>query len=105
MDVKSDFLHGELQEETSMQQPLGFVHHAWYEKIHNFFINHGFTYCEVEHDLCIRHQDGTTVIILLYVDNILLTSHTTSMNNDIKQQCKDSLEITDLGLLHSFPGL
>ena len=62
--------------------------------------------CEFEHDLYIHHQDGKTLIIVLYVDDdLLLIGHSTSMINDMKQEVKDSFEIIDLGLLYSFWGL
>jgi hypothetical protein len=71
----------------------------------NLIYNHGFTHYKVEHDLYIHHQDGKTLIIVLYVDDLFLTGHSTSMINDMKQQLKDSFEMTNLGLLHSFLGL
>lgn len=111
---------------TYMQQPLRLVHHGpitlvckfkkslygleqascvWDGNIHNLFRSCGFTSHEVEHDLYIFHQDGKILIIVLYMDDLLLTSHCTSMINALKQQLEDSFEMIDLGMLCSFLGL
>ena len=61
MDVKSEFIHGEIQEEIYMQQPKGFIEYtslvcklkkyfyglkqaprAWYAKMDNFLLSLGF---------------------------------------------------------------
>ena len=61
MDMKSDFIHGDLQEEIYMQQPEGFIHdpslvcrlrksfyglkqdpRAWYANMDNFLLSLGF---------------------------------------------------------------
>ena len=59
MDVKSDFIHGEIHEDIYMQNPKGFIHdpslfcrlkkslyglkqacRAWYAKMNNFLPSH-----------------------------------------------------------------
>ena len=66
MDVKSDFLNGDLNEEIYMQQPPGFINAessnlvcklhnslyglkqvpwAWYDKINTYFLKNGFNHC------------------------------------------------------------
>jgi hypothetical protein len=124
MDVKSDFLHGDLSEEIFMEQPPGFVTdsnlvcrlkkslyglkqapRAWYAKIDSFFLRLGFKWCESDHNLYVLHTNGDTLIVVVYVDDLLITGNNNDLILRLKKQLVDSFDMTDLGTLHYFLGL
>jgi hypothetical protein len=93
MDVKLAFLNGLLDEEIYMKQPEGFVDldhpdkvcllkmaiyglkqasHAWNQQFHGVLIDLGFTHTRSDAGVYHRHDDGGTLIIILYVDNITI---------------------------------
>ena len=72
MDVKSDFLNGELHEEIYMHNPEGFICYpslvcrlnksvyglkqsprAWYAKMDNFLLSLGFERCKYDPNVCL----------------------------------------------------
>lgn len=94
MDVKSAFSHGDLYEVIYIEQPPSFMidstlayqlqnllqglkqaHRAWYAKIDNFFISLGFKHCEYDHSLYVLHVHGNTLIVFVYVDDLVITGN------------------------------
>ena len=47
--------------------------HAWYTRINNYFTGLGFTKSEVDANLYHIVVDGKLLIIVLYVDDLILT--------------------------------
>jgi hypothetical protein len=45
------------------------------------------------------------VILVLYVDDLLITGNSSSIIHDVQQALMEQFEMTDLGLLHYFLGL
>lgn len=126
LDVKAAFLHGDLNEDIYMTQPQGFedpdhpshvckldkaiyglkqAPRAWYDKFTNFILEYGFKCSTADPSLFVYHNNGKSIILLLYVDDIILTG---SDNNQIQQLIQDlSLQFSmkDLGSLHYFLGI
>ena len=93
MDVKTTFLHGDLDEELYMKQPEGYVIHGkekqvcmlkrslyglkqaprqWYKKFDAFMLKNGFNRSQAYHCLYTKKDtDGSPLILVLYVDDIL----------------------------------
>ena len=94
MDVKTMFLNGIIEEEVYIEQPEGFkifnseshvcrleralywlkqAPRAWYTQIDNYFTGLGFTKSEADENLYQIVVEGKLLIIVLYVDDLILT--------------------------------
>eukprot|EP00253_Pinus_taeda_P030436 PITA_30436 len=78
--------------------------HAWYTWIDRYFTGLGFSKSEADPNLYQIVVEGKLLIIVLYVDDLILTG-----DEFLILSCKDDLaeefEMKDLGLLHYFLGL
>ena len=118
MDVKSDFIHGDLNEETYIKNPKGYtsdpslvcklqkslygLKHAprsWYAKMDVFLLSQNFQRCKYDPNVYIHQFDGNLLILVLYVDDILITGSTLVSIPFIKTALHDAFEMSDLGLL------
>eukprot|EP00253_Pinus_taeda_P016104 PITA_16104 len=94
MDVKTAFLNGKIEEEVYIEQMEGFetfdheshvcrlkralyglkqTHRACYTRIDNYFTRFGFTKSEANANLYHIMVEGKPLIIVLYVDDLILT--------------------------------
>eukprot|EP00253_Pinus_taeda_P031783 PITA_31783 len=125
MDVKSAFLHGDLHEEIYMEQPIGFIHtdsslvcrlkkslyglkqapRAWYAKMDSFLLESGFSRCYSDNTVYTKKVGNSLIILVLYVDDLILTGSDPNLINHVKSSLKKKFEMTDLGHLHYFLGL
>ncbi|WKA06777.1 hypothetical protein VitviT2T_024661 [Vitis vinifera] len=127
LDVKSAFLHGELNEAVFIEQPQGYekkgeehkvyklkkalyglkqAPRAWYSRIEAYFIKEGFERCNCDHTLFIKTGDGGKILIVsLYVDDLIFTGNDESMFVKFKNSMKLEFDMTDLGKMKYFLGM
>eukprot|EP00253_Pinus_taeda_P026931 PITA_26931 len=125
MDVKFAFLHGDLHEEIYMEQPIGFIQkdsslvcrlkkslyglkqapRAWYAKMDSFLLESGFSRCYSDNTVYPKKVGNSLIILVLYVDDLILTGSDPNLINHVKSSPKKKFEMTDLGHLHYFLGL
>jgi len=107
LDVKTAFLHGELEEDIYMQQLEGFAIQGkenqvcklkkslyglkqaprqWYKKFDNFMCSSGYTRCQADHCCYVKHFDNSYIILLLYVDDMLIAGSSIEEIDKLKQQ-------------------
>eukprot|EP00253_Pinus_taeda_P035633 PITA_35633 len=124
-DVKSTFLHGDFHEEIYMEQPNGFIQidsslvcwlnkslyglkqapPAWYAKMDSFLLETGFSRCHSNNIVYTKKVGKYLIILVLYVDDLILTGSDPNLINNVKSSLKKKFEMTDLGHLHYFLGL
>ncbi|KAJ9554477.1 hypothetical protein OSB04_018522 [Centaurea solstitialis] len=126
LDVKNVFLHGDLHETVFMHQPLGFCNpsypdyvckhrkslyglkqapRAWYQKFAAYLIHLGFVCSKSDTSLFIYKHNNELAYLLLYVDDIVLTTSSSTLKEQIIQSLKGEFDMTDLGPLSYFLGV
>ncbi|KAL9257579.1 Retrovirus-related Pol polyprotein from transposon TNT 1-94-like protein [Drosera capensis] len=119
LDVKTAFLHGALEEEIYMVQLEGFevngkehkvcklkkslyglkeATRQWYKKFDPFMTSHG--YPRFKTDPCVyfkRFTNGKFLILLLYVDDILVTGQDAQMIAMLKKELSKAFDMKDMG--------
>ncbi len=128
MDIKSAFLHGKLEDEIYMEQPIGFVtagkehlvcqlqkalyglkqaSHAWNLQFHRVLTELSFTWTYSDAGVYVYHlQEGdNSLFIILYIDDITILGNSTSRINSLKESLASHYEMTDMGKIQSYLGV
>ena len=119
MDVKTTCLHVDLEETIYMVQPEGFTQHRhehlvckskklqyglkqslrqWYKRFNSYMIQIGYKRCE--YDCCVYVKslgDGSSIFLLLYVDDMLIAAKSMSEVNKLKNLLSREFNMKDLG--------
>ena len=124
MDVKIAFLNGVLEEEIYMECPEGLEEmipqgmvcrlvkaiyglrqspHTSYQKIHDFFLAHGFIRSTQDYSLYVHYE--RRVLVLVYVDDLVLAAAEVEQIEWIKAALTNTFEMSDLGELTTYLGL
>ena len=78
---------------------------AWYAKLKQCLENLGFKRCPYENVVYTKGEEGECLIIVVYVDDILITKASVEKIKGFKQQMGRNFEMTDLGKLSYYLGI
>ncbi|XP_019423009.1 PREDICTED: uncharacterized protein LOC109332482 [Lupinus angustifolius] len=77
----------------------------WFAKLSNFLIKHRYKKCKGDHSLFVKWNSASSItIILVYVDDIILSGNNLTETNHIKTLMDETFKIKDLGNLNFFLG-
>ncbi|WKA11488.1 hypothetical protein VitviT2T_028982 [Vitis vinifera] len=127
LDVKNVFLNGDLEEEVLMSPPPGFEEsfgvgkvcklkkslyglkqspRAWFEHFGKVIKHYGYTQSQADHTMFYKHSnEGKVAILIVYVDDIVLTGDDYNELEKLKKKLAEEFEIKDLGVLKYFLGM
>ncbi|KAJ4705817.1 Retrovirus-related Pol polyprotein from transposon TNT 1-94 [Melia azedarach] len=127
LDVKTAFLHGELEEEIYMTQPDGFQvpskedyvcklkkslyglkqsPRQWYKRFDSYMIEIGYT--RSPYDCCVYYSkatNGSLIYLVLYVDDMLIAAENKSNVQKLKDLLSVEFEMKDLGAARKILGM
>ena len=124
LDVNNAFLHGDLIEEVYMQVPEGYLNplnlvcrlrksvyglrqssRRWSYKLATELIAQGFVQSKNDYSLFTYTKGTDITILIVYVDDIVITGSTEEHIAFIKHHLDVTFTIKDLGILHYFLGI
>ncbi|XP_052622580.1 retrovirus-related Pol polyprotein from transposon RE1 isoform X1 [Lactuca sativa] len=125
VDINNAFLYGNLSESVYMCQPEGYhfkddirvcrllkslyglkqAPRKWNERLCSSLLSFGFKQSINDYSLFVRQFQNTFVVLLVYVDDIILTGNDESEVNNVKTFLKSHFLIKDLGELKYFLGI
>jgi histone deacetylase 1/2 len=126
LDVQNAFLHGVLEEEVYMRQPPGFedaskphyvckldkalyglkqAPRAWYARLSTKLCDLGFKASKSDTSLFIYSKNGVTIFMLIYVDDIIVTSSSPEAVAALLRDLRKEFALKDLGNLSYFLGI
>ena len=126
LDVKTTFLHGDLDEEIYMEQPEGLVQgrsrrlvckrrkslyglrqspKKWYKKFYCFVVSQNFIRSEYDHCAYFKSFNGIFLFLALYVDDMLIASKSMEEINRLKAQLSRTFDMKDLGAAKHILGM
>jgi hypothetical protein len=118
MDVKTTFLHGDLEEEIYMKQPKGFVvkgkkelvcklkkslygmkksPRVWYKTFDTYILGLGFVRSRADHYVYSNQVGNHFIYVVLYVDDMLLVGNSMDVIKELKSQLSSKFDMKDLG--------
>eukprot|EP00253_Pinus_taeda_P004779 PITA_04779 len=71
----------------------------------SFLLEFGFSRCHSDNTVYTKKEGKSLIILVLYVDDLILTGSDPNLINHVKYSLKKKFEMTDLGHLHYFLGL
>lgn len=126
IDINNAFLNGLLKETVYIHQPEGFVdqskpHHvcrlvkalyglkqapkAWYDTLSSFLVQSGFVHSSSDHCLFHKISKGKMLLILVYVDDILVTGDDNAAISHIIATLNQKFSLKHLGEVNYFLGI
>ncbi|WVZ52297.1 hypothetical protein U9M48_003371 [Paspalum notatum var. saurae] len=126
MDVKSAFLNGFIEEEVYVRQPPSFesarfpdrvyklrkalyglkqAPRAWYARLKSFLLKSRFVMGSVDKTLFLLSRDGDTLIVQIYVDDIIFGGSSHALVSSFAEQMSREFEMSLMGELQFFLGL
>jgi len=127
LDIKTIFLHGDLEEMIDMDQPEGFLAEGkedhvcqlkkslyglkqsprqWYKRFDAFMPTHGFS--RTAFDSCVYHKkmsSNSMIYLLLYVDDMLIATNNITEINILKKLFSKEFDMMDLGVAKKILGM
>lgn len=126
MDVKENFLNGNLTKEVYMEQPKGFcviskedhvyrlrktlyglkqAPKAWYSKLDAHLREQGFSKGAIDRNLYFKTQGDSILVVIVVVDDIIFGSDSSELCSSFLEIVKCKFEMSMLGELSFFLGL
>lgn len=126
LDVTNAFLHGVIEEDVYMRQPLGYVDpqrpqfvcklhkalyglrqapRAWYALFSSYLQHLGFHNSLADTSLFVLAKGSDITYVLIYVDDIIVTGSNPEFISTFLPQLQTKFALKDLGDLHYFLGI
>eukprot|EP00253_Pinus_taeda_P022622 PITA_22622 len=125
LDLKTTFIHGDLNEEIYMEKPEGFVQghsrrlvcklrkslyglryspRQWYKKFDSFMVSQNFIRSEYDQCVYFKNFNSIFIILALYVDDMLIVRKSMEDINRLKVELYRTFDMKDLGAKKTYLG-
>ena len=126
MDVNTAFLNELLKEDVYVAQPKGFIDlhfldhvlylkkalyglkqapRAWYDRLIQYLVSHGFIKGKADQTLFIKKEDGEQIVAQVYVDDIIFGSTKDELAHGFSKLMQAEFKMSMIGELTHFLGL